>query len=153
MQWPITNSFVINRALTGVSFIVRPLRQLLSVGCVINSLPSTTKCTFSWFHSSKSIAIFRNFIFMMSVSRAVRSVGFEDNRRHSFVEMSFASRFIRFKWHSILSWASLRRSRLSKCVGVTLYNRAKSNGYLVTLCTGTCDKFRPNNLVENVLLF
>lgn len=135
-----TISFVISNAFTGVNLIVRPLRQLLSVGWVISSFPSTAKCTFSWFQSSKSIAILRNFILTMSFSRDVLNVGFDDRRRHNFVEISFASRFIRFKWHSIISWASFKRSLLSKCVGVTLYSRASSNGYLVTLWTGTCYK-------------
>lgn len=42
-----TISFVISNAFTGVNLIVRPLRQLLSVGWVISSFPSTAKCTFS----------------------------------------------------------------------------------------------------------
>lgn len=134
----LTFPLVTSNALTGVNLIVRPFRQLLSFGCVNSSLPSTAKRTSSWCHSSRSMAIFRSLILIMSISQEDRRPGLDDDmRRHSLVGTSFASRFIWFRCSSIFSCDCFKRSRPSRCGGVTLNSRASSSGYLVTRCTGT----------------
>lgn len=137
----LTFPFVTNKAFTGVNLIVRPLRQLLSFGWVNSNLPSIAKRTSSWCHSSRSIAIFRSFMLIMSISHDDRRFGLDDEiRRHNFVGTSLASRFMWLRCSSIFSCACFSSSRPSRCWGVTLYRRARSSGYFVTRWTGTCER-------------